>query len=143
MGDGEKEGWKGEDGTYALLFYSRAVRADDEFLGCAGEVGEACDGKVFVVEVRIAAEDLVRLRTYNQPMFTLHPLPYCSPNPLSLSSVLPSRPRINSTPCGLNSRLPISTPPSTLCLYFPPSARIARLTFFTTGKTHGLALSSL
>lgn len=50
-----------EDGTYALLFDGGAVGADDQLLGGAGEVGETCDGKVFMVEVRIIAEDLVGL----------------------------------------------------------------------------------
>lgn len=48
-------------GTYALLFYGGAVGAEDQFLGCAGEVGETGDGEVFVVEVGVVAEDLVGL----------------------------------------------------------------------------------
>ena len=54
-------GWRGKWETYALLFYSRAVGAEDESLRGAGEVGEAGDGEVFVVEVRVFAEDLVGL----------------------------------------------------------------------------------
>jgi hypothetical protein len=51
----------GLEGGYALLFYCRGVGAEDQFLRCGGELGEAGDGEVFVVEVGVLTEDIVRL----------------------------------------------------------------------------------
>ena len=75
-GGGCAEGWKGGkggekgekgrgvrdgEGPYPLLFYGGAVGAEDQFLRGAGEVGEAGNGEVFVVKIRVFAEDLVGL----------------------------------------------------------------------------------
>jgi len=47
--------------TYSVLFDGRAVRAQDQLLGCRRELCEASDGQIFVVEVGIVAQDLVGL----------------------------------------------------------------------------------
>ena len=48
-------------GTYSLVFDCGAVGAYNEFLGGGGEIGQAADGEVFVVEIGIIVDGVVGL----------------------------------------------------------------------------------
>lgn len=60
-GTGAGDGLEGDD---ALFGDDGGVFAEDEFLGGRGEVGEAGDGEVFVVEVGVFAEEFVGLEKH-------------------------------------------------------------------------------
>ena len=49
--------------TDPILLDNGAGRAENELLGCGGEVREASDGKIFMVEVWISPEDFIGLQT--------------------------------------------------------------------------------
>lgn len=52
---------RGERGTYSLFTNCRAVCADDQFLGCGGELCETTDREVFVVEGGIVVDGVIGL----------------------------------------------------------------------------------
>ena len=47
--------------TYPFLSDGGRIRADDEFLRRGGELGQAADGEIFVVEGRVVVDGIVGL----------------------------------------------------------------------------------
>ena len=56
------EGIWEDRGTYSLFANCRAVCADDQLLGCGGELCETTDGEVFVVEGGIVVDGVIGLQ---------------------------------------------------------------------------------
>ena len=62
FGEEDKRAEGGEGYAYSFFFYGRTVGAEDELLCGRGEVGEAGDGQVLVVEIGVGAEALFGLK---------------------------------------------------------------------------------
>jgi hypothetical protein len=77
-GAGAGDGLEGGD---ALLGQGGGVGAQHHFRGGGGEVGEAGDGQVFVVELGVVLQDLICLLSLCQPLScNTPPCPLCNPS---------------------------------------------------------------